>query len=95
MDYVSTKVDCYRRVPSGVVADLLISQILLMSKLDKDTDTSALTEYINENIDIVSAAPHPNYRLAKLLFRAFGYRRGAVMYCGIRDFAQRLRKGKN
>lgn len=95
MSNLINKAYWYRQMPETALADLFVSQILILPLLPPDTDMADINMYINANADIISASAHPNYRLAKLLFRAFGYRRGAVMYCGIRDFAQRLRKGKN
>ena len=85
----------YRRIPNSTLADLFVSQILVLALLPADTDCSELIRYISANADIVKHSTHPNYKLAKLFFRMFGYRRGAVLYCAIRDFSQSLHKGKN
>lgn len=82
----------YRQFPVGALADLYLSQVLLLALLKEDADFENLLSFIKANKDIIFAASHRNFVLAKLFFAMLGYKRGAKLYCQIRNLVQSHRK---
>ncbi len=70
----------YRKVPKPAMADLYICQTLLLADLCKGEDASEPIAFIKKNRDIIDVSQHRNFKILKLLYRVFGYRRGAVIY---------------
>lgn len=67
----------FREYPSAPFAERYIYYAMFCSKIGTRAEVKELTDFYEENQDILNYAKRPKFRLARLLFRLFGFYNGS------------------